>query len=115
MAATLHSGLNVKALVGGKQYLLLEPLVTDEYTIPLGFVTDFASVPRVLWGIFPPNGKYRNAAVVHDYMYVHAITGVKKNADKLFLKNMKALGVPWWKRQAMYYAVRIGGKGNYNG
>ena len=27
-------------------------------TIPAGFITDFASVPRILWPLFPPFGKY---------------------------------------------------------
>ncbi|MCJ2121802.1 DUF1353 domain-containing protein [Methylobacterium sp. J-077] len=34
-----------------------------------GFVTDLASVPRPLWSIFPPTGRYAYAAIVHDYLY----------------------------------------------
>ncbi|MEA5259452.1 DUF1353 domain-containing protein [Arcicella aquatica] len=34
-----------------------------------GYVTDFASVPRWLWSLFPPIGKYNRAALVHDYLY----------------------------------------------
>ena len=35
--------------------------------LPTGFVTDFASVPRPLWWLYPKWGKYGNAAVIHDY------------------------------------------------
>lgn len=37
--------------------------------IPVGFVTDGASIPRCLWSIYPPWGRYSRAAVCHDYLY----------------------------------------------
>ena len=37
--------------------------------LPIGFVTDFASVPRPFWAILPPTGLYTQAAIIHDYMY----------------------------------------------
>jgi hypothetical protein len=37
--------------------------------VPAGYVTDFASVPMLLWSFFPPIGKYNRAALVHDYLY----------------------------------------------
>lgn len=37
--------------------------------IPVGYVTDFASVPMFLWSFFPPIGKYNRAALVHDFLY----------------------------------------------
>lgn len=37
--------------------------------VPRGFVTDLASVPRMLWSIFPKTGRYAYAAIVHDYLY----------------------------------------------
>src|SRR5690348_12260167 len=37
--------------------------------VPVGFVTDFASVPRFFWRVLPPTGRYGKAAVVHDYLY----------------------------------------------
>lgn len=83
-----------------------------QHTVPAGFVTDFASIPRGLWNIFPPTGPYAPAAVLHDFMYVRA-WGTKAEADKIFRKSMKQLGVPYWKRWSMWAAVRIGGKGNY--
>jgi len=77
-------------------------------TVPAGFETDFASVPRAFWRIVPPWGEYSPAAVVHDYLYATALLP-RAGADWVFLELMTELGVPWWKRQAMYRAVRLGG------
>jgi len=88
--------------------------------VPAGFVTDFASIPRGLWNIFPPTGKYGKAAVIHDYIYVMGgrIPGSSKvytklDADMIFRDAMKILGVSWFVRNVMYMAVRIGGRGNF--
>jgi len=84
-----------------------------KYTVSKGFPTDLASVP---WG-------FRNiasqldgieAAVVHDHIYA---TGSMPRdvADNLFLALLKASGVGWAKRSAMYSAVRVGGWMAYKG
>lgn len=80
--------------------------------VPAGFVTDLASVPRVLWWWFPPHGKWATASAVHDYMYANAIS-TKKDADKTFFVLLRAFGVPRLKARAMYLAVRVFGKGKY--
>lgn len=77
-------------------------------TVPIGFKTDLASIPRVFRAAIPTNGKHRLAAVIHDYLY-----SSKKESrgicDKVFLEAMVISGVPWWKRKLMYRAVRLGG------
>lgn len=80
----------------------------DSVIVPEGFITDFASVPRPFWLIFPPDGKYTAAAVVHDYLY-HTQTRTRKESDLIFLEAMEVLEVPWIKRKLMYRAVRLGG------
>jgi len=35
-------------------------------TVPVGFITDFASIPQIFWNILPPFGPYGKAAVIHD-------------------------------------------------
>ncbi len=89
-----------------------EHLQPKTIIVRAGFVTDFASIPRGLWNIFPPTGNYAPEAVLHDYMYVHAIH-TKRVADKLFRLGMKARGIPRWKRWVMWASVSIFGKGNY--
>ena len=84
----------------------------DVIRIPAGTVTDLASVPRILWAIFPPHGRYAKAAIIHDYLYDQAV-GSKAFADTTFYEAMGVLGVPKWRRVAMYWAVRLFGRGNY--
>ncbi|KKM63235.1 hypothetical protein LCGC14_1513520 [marine sediment metagenome] len=79
-----------------------------EIIVSSGFETDFASVPRLFWRVVPPWGKYSPAAVVHDFLYATGET-TRKEADKIFLKYMKLLGVKPWRRKIMYRAVRMGG------
>lgn len=81
--------------------------------IPAGTITDLATVPRVLWTLFPPHGRYAKAAIVHDYLYANAIN-TKAWADNVFLEAMTVLGVPAWRRMTMYWAVRLFGRGNYD-
>ncbi|ADJ61757.1 DUF1353 domain-containing protein [Herbaspirillum seropedicae] len=80
--------------------------------VPAGTITDLASVPRCLWAVFPPHGRYAKAAIVHDYLYESAI-GSKREADRIFLEAMVVLGVPGWRRWVMYLAVRLFGRGRY--
>ena len=41
----------------------------DYVHVPVGFITDFASVPWVLWSWLPSWGKYGKAAIIHDFLY----------------------------------------------
>ena len=76
--------------------------------VPIGTYTDFASIPRPLWAVFPRWGKYGNAAVIHDWMY-WSQSRSRKEADDIFLEGMEVLEVPNWKRNTIYYAVRLFG------
>ena len=82
--------------------------------VPAGALTDFASVPRFLWWVFPlwwlfpPSGQYNKAAVIHDDLYRKQWKRVV--ADAIFLDAMECLGVPWYVRWPMYLGVRVGGR-----
>jgi hypothetical protein len=76
--------------------------------VPERFASDGASVPRFLWAIYPPFGEYLEAAVVHDWFCVtHRVDSV--TAAKVFREAMEVCGVGKWKRNKMYWAVRLGG------
>lgn len=81
-------------------------------TIESGFETDFASIPRILWGVLPPNGRYTKAAVIHDWMYKNAYL-TKVEADSIFYEAMLVLGVNKLTAKIMYNAVKLFGKGSY--
>src|SRR5690348_10982093 len=76
--------------------------------VPVGFVTDYASVPRGLWNLFPPNGRYAPAAVVHDYLYRRTLLD-RGVCDQILSEGMEVLGVSWLTRHLIYRAVRMFG------
>lgn len=94
--------------------LLLAPLVYDcgvlnrTIEVPAKFVTDLASIPRILWNVLPPIGAYDAAAVVHDYLY--AYNGVTRaQADSVLNEAMGVCNVDALQRSAIYAGVRVGG------
>lgn len=77
-------------------------------TVPVGTTTDFASTPRAVWIILPPDGEYTQAAVLHDFLYkTQQYTRAK--SDYIFFEAMSVLGVPWLQRRIMWLAVRSWG------
>lgn len=80
----------------------------DIIRVPAGFITDFASVPKILWNILPPIGLAGKAAVIHDWLYAGQQFS-RAETDGIYLEAMAALGVGWAQRYAMYAGVRLGG------
>lgn len=110
------SPLIISPLVGHTWILLSDFLYSAEdgsvITIPAGFVTDFASVPRLFWSIFPQwHPKWGKAAILHDYLYETCLYS-KEKADLLFLHDLKEAGLSKWKAYLMYWAVRFFGRRN---
>lgn len=73
-------------------------------TVPAGYVTDFASVPRPLWPIWPPDDRYTEAAVLHDWLISEGVTW-RPSADWIMLRAMRACGVPRRQRVPIFLAV----------
>ncbi len=85
--------------------------VSGSTTLPKHFKTDKASIPRVLWSVFPPDGAHGNAAILHDYFYrTPGSVQTRSLADYVFLTAMRASGVPYWKALVFYGAVRLFGR-----
>ncbi len=91
-----------------KTPLIYESDILGIITVPAGFKTDFASVPRIPLAYMLFGGVAKQAAVVHDYLYSRKDIN-RKDADNTFLEAMKVSGVSFFKRQAMYAAVRLFG------
>lgn len=94
---------------------VLAPLVyrgdRDTFVVPPGFRTDFASVPRVVVWLFPRSGRYTPAAVLHDWLTDVAVPGglvSARDADGVFRRVMRELGVPPLRRWLMWCGVRWG-------
>lgn len=79
--------------------------------IPSGFRCDLASVPGPMLWLFGPNGRHQRAALFHDAAYRTHRPRHRSTADEAFRAMMLDDGVPPWKANLMYYAVRLfGGK-----
>lgn len=97
---------------------LLSPLVycSDALhrliTVPAGFVSDFASVPRLPVTFLLTGDSAHEAAVIHDWLYsTHEIHGQKidrATADAVF-REACLIGEPAWRAWLMWMGVRIGG------
>ena len=90
----------------GKEWILLKNLEVEidgkVLFIPKGTTTDFASVPRILWWLFPPYDRnYLVPSIVHDFFYRTQIRD-RKTADKIFYELMLKYGTPKWKAKLFY-------------
>lgn len=80
--------------------------------VPIGTETDFASVPAGFHNLFPKDGEYTPAAIIHDFLYsTLGIHGkyTRKRCDEIFLEAMGVVGVGWIRRHVMFRAVRMFG------
>jgi len=82
-------------------------------TVPAGFVTDLASIPRVFWSLLPSDGQYTFPAIVHDYLYWTQTTS-REDADLVFRYGMEDMKIDAVTVAAIYNAVRLGGEGPWN-
>jgi hypothetical protein len=82
-------------------------------TVPIGFVTDFASIPRIFWSILPPDGKYTYPAILHDYLYWTQTTS-RDVADSILKFGMEDFSVGTVTSMAIYNAVRAFGGSAWN-
>jgi len=94
------------------KWRLVEDLITPFGTVPAGFETDGASVPRALWWLFSPAGVLFQASVIHDYLYSNAIK-TKPYADNAFKQT--AITYKARKHEAIiaYHFVKLFGRGKY--
>ena len=113
---------DIKALKGVGVKVHRETNKTETITVPTGFVTDLASVPRACWAFIAPFDVAR-PAVIHDILYerINArrpfltkkeFAEMRKLADNVFLQGMNATAplVASWKKYSAYYAVRLFGR-----
>ncbi|MBF6071205.1 DUF1353 domain-containing protein [Nocardia farcinica] len=97
--------------IDGTFWRLAQPLVyrgaSQEFTVPAGFRTDFASVPRALVWLIPRYGAYTRAAILHDYLRAGAVVRAA-DADGIFRRSLREFGVSVPRRWMMWAAVRVG-------
>lgn len=122
-------GMSLYLLPSGKNFILAEDYTVmtsvGPITVPAGFKTDLASIPKIFWSIVSPLEKHFPAAVLHDYFYripesrivpvinEKEIYVTREAADNIFLEEMWDLRISWWKRWIMYRAVQLGGNSSW--
>ena len=83
-----------------------------KFCVPVGLVTDFASIPRALRIFFSSGAILSRSALVHDWLYLSRSVSRKK-ADTIFFELLKIEGVDIATRYLFYWAVRLCGAGYY--
>lgn len=78
-------------------------------TIPKGYRSNFASVPRIFWSLIPPVGRYSKATVIHDWLIDTKRTNyfTYHEINMVFLEAMKVLKVNLITRYMMFLAVEF--------
>lgn len=93
---------------------LLAPLVYDSeiagriFAVPAGFLSDFASVPRLPLAFLLTADSCHEAAVIHDFIYSQQQVS-RSVADAVFREAAGVSGEPGWKGWLMWAGVRLGG------
>jgi hypothetical protein len=86
-------------------------LLNAVITVPMGFQTDFASVPKVPIAYMFFGDRAHREAVIHDYLYrfdsIPVVT--REQADDVFYEAMKLRGKSFFVRWCMWAGVRAGG------
>jgi hypothetical protein len=93
--------------------------IAGEFLVPAGFLSNGASVPRLLWAILDdthPDVLY--AAYAHDYLFATngelpgvAVVLTRNECNAVMRELMLDIGAPWWKAELVYWALVIGSRG----
>lgn len=75
----------------------------DRIVVPVGYVTDFASVPWFARAFIPTMGKHAKAAVLHDFLIDEGKRSIKE-CHAIFDEAMKVCGVSDTRR----FIIRMG-------
>ncbi|WP_291981945.1 DUF1353 domain-containing protein [Luteitalea sp.] len=109
----------------GRKLVLLRSFMFDDgefpVVVPKHATSDFNSVPRVLWSVFPP-WHYPEAGVVHDFLYRNGgrspggdVIYTRAEADEIHRRILQVTGAPWLLRQLAHRALRLFGGGAWKG
>lgn len=110
--------LLVEEIEGQSRWRLMRNVIyetdaKERIVAPAGMTTDFASIPRFVWPLWPPyHPHYGKAAVIHDRLYWtngDTPTGdySRREVNLIFLEAMKSLGAGYFKRSTIYNAVQL--------
>lgn len=122
-----YSAVEIKKKGGDKQlYAVTRSFAYDSdrlrrtITVPRGFETDFASIPRAAWEFLDPEDPIIAwPSVIHDYMYSRkgtlpdGFTYIREQADAVLREGMEVCGAGSMVRNSVYQAVRAFGDSHW--
>lgn len=102
--------------------VFLNEVIICNISIPRGFITDGATIPKLFWNILSPFGRFFKSCALHDYICLMAklknneaptlkegisiATQYRKRADTLLALSMKKQGIALWRRLLIMANVR---------
>jgi hypothetical protein len=104
----------LRAEKSGSVWTILQPMIYESdvaqrvFIVPEGFVTDFASVPRIPLAFLLTGDSAHEAAVIHDFIYSRGIVS-RSQADAVFREAAQVTGESGWRSWLMWAGVRLGG------
>lgn len=91
----------------------------DTISVPRGFITDFATIPKFLHGFIGPTGKYWRASVIHDWLLktlrmkpTFQRQASPRDIDGIFRKICREEGIPVVLCWLLWVGVRLGALGS---
>ena len=119
MSARFLTPLVLAKPPGAEFWTVDEPFVFDSpalgvtITVPRGFLTDLASVPRlpVIYLLTGATGD--EPAVIHDFLYTTKPC-TRAQADAVFYEAAIACGMPRWRAWLMWAGIRAGGASHWS-
>ena len=99
--------MNLELKTHGDSFQLLEQVEIKGYTIPKGFITDFATIPRFALSLMgrPTRQQFRRASLIHDYLLKETDINTKE-ASKIFYDVLIEDGNHKFKAYIMYISVK---------
>jgi len=90
-----------------QDYVFDSPVLGQTFTIPKGFITDGASIPRIFWSVFvgPFYPKNLEASVQHDFLIYMGVDGSQR--DLQFYSTLVDNNTDKWKARLMYIGVVV--------
>lgn len=85
----------------------------ERVEVPVGFVTDFASIPRAFYSLLRPDGDYTYPAILHDYLY-WTQTRPREECDEVIRLAMQDFKIDPLVVKSIYAAVHTFGQSAWN-
>lgn len=119
---TFRNEVHLEWLNNRMLVVFLNEVIICNISIPKGFITDGATIPKLFWNILSPFGRFFKSCALHDYICLMAklhnneaptlkdgisiATKYRKIADTLLSLSMKKQGIALWRRLLIMANVR---------